>query len=104
MTQGELKAIAGERFGPLNVMVLVRKVGKADRPSGAGNSRLFGNPDDVFLQSRPKRGLITPSEVRSIALAELDLTSKSVVWDVGAGSGSLAIEATHCQPRKSLWH
>ncbi len=95
VTQGELKAIAGERFGPLNVMVLVRKVGKADRPSGAGNSRLFGNPDDIFLQSRPKRGLLTPSEVRSIALAELDLTPKSVVWDVGAGSGSLAIEAAH---------
>ncbi len=95
VTQGELRTIANERFGPLNVMVLIRKVGKADRPSGAGGSRLFGNPDDIFLQSRPKRGLITPSEVRSIALAELDLTPKSVVWDVGAGSGSLAIEAAH---------
>jgi len=92
VTQGELKTIANESFGPLNVMVLIRKTGKADRPSGAG-ARLFGNPDDVFLQSRPKRGLLTPSEVRCIALAELDLTTKSVVWDVGAGSGSLAIEA-----------
>jgi len=92
VTQGELKTIADQSFGPLNVMVLVRKTGKADRPSGSG-ARLFGNPDDVFLQSRPKRGLLTPSEVRCIALAELDLTPKSVVWDVGAGSGSLAIEA-----------
>ncbi len=93
VTQGELKTIANESFGPLNVMVLVRKTGKADRPSGTGGARLFGNPDDVFLQSRPKRGLLTPSEVRCIALAELDITAKSVVWDVGAGSGSLAIEA-----------
>jgi len=93
VTQGELKTIARETFGPLNVMVLVRKTGKADRPSGAGAARLFGNPDDVFLQSRPKRGLLTPSEVRCIALGELDLTSKSIMWDVGAGSGSLAIEA-----------
>ncbi len=93
VTQGELKAIAKETFGPLNVMVLIRKSGKADRPSGSGAFRLFGNPDDVFLQSRPKRGLLTPSEVRCIALSELDLTAKSVVWDVGAGSGSLAIEA-----------
>ena len=77
----------------MNVMVLVRRQGAADRPSGSQRRRLFGNPDDLFLQSRPKRGLLTPCEVRCIALAELDLTPRSVVWDVGAGSGSLAIEA-----------
>jgi len=93
VTQGDLKSISNQSFSPLNVMVLVRKVGRADRPSGLTATRLFGNPDDAFLQSRPKRGLLTPSEVRCIALAELDLTAKSVVWDVGAGSGSLAIEA-----------
>jgi len=93
VTQGDLKTIASQAFSPLNVMVLIRKVGRADRPSGASAARLFGNPDDAFLQSRPKRGLLTPSEVRCIALAELDLTPRSVVWDVGAGSGSLAIEA-----------
>src|SRR5690606_28298672 len=31
--------------------------------------------------------------VRAIALAEMDLGPTSVVWDVGAGSGSVAIEA-----------
>jgi precorrin-6Y C5,15-methyltransferase (decarboxylating) len=93
VTQGDLKSIASQSFSPLNVMVLIRKAGRPDRPSGTASTRLFGNPDDAFLQSRPKRGLLTPSEVRCIALAELDLTSKSVVWDVGAGSGSLAIEA-----------
>jgi precorrin-6Y C5,15-methyltransferase (decarboxylating) len=55
--------------------------------------RLFGNPDELFLQSKPKRGLLTPSEVRAVALAELDLGPTSLVWDVGAGSGSVAIEA-----------
>lgn len=93
VTHGDLKTIASHTFSPLNVMVLVRKVGRADRPSDGSTTRLFGNPDDAFLQSRPKRGLLTPSEVRCIALAELDLTPKSVVWDVGAGSGSMAIEA-----------
>lgn len=93
VTQGDLKSIATQSFNPLNVLVLIRKVGRADRPSNARATRLFGNPDDAFLQSRPKRGLLTPSEVRCIALAELDLTTRSVVWDVGAGSGSLAIEA-----------
>jgi precorrin-6Y C5,15-methyltransferase (decarboxylating) len=53
----------------------------------------FGNPDDVFAQSRPKSGLITQAEVRVLALARLALGPGSVVWDVGAGSGSVAIEA-----------
>ncbi|MFM8703969.1 MAG: precorrin-6Y C5,15-methyltransferase (decarboxylating) subunit CbiT, partial [Planctomycetia bacterium] len=46
-----------------------------------------------FLQSRPKRGLLTPAEVRSMALAEMGLHAKSTVWDVGAGSGSVSLEA-----------
>src|SRR5262249_24423572 len=52
-----------------------------------------GNADDIFAQSQPKRGLITQSEVRSIALAQLDIRPGSIVWDIGAGSGSVAIEA-----------
>lgn len=93
VTQGDLASIKGQTFAPMNVMVLVRRQGAADRPSGSHRRRLFGNPDDLFLQSRPKRGLLTPCEVRCIALGELDLSPTSVVWDVGAGSGSLAIEA-----------
>ena len=93
VTQGELKSIAEQNFGPMNVMVLVRRHGATDRPSGSQRRRLFGNPDDLFMQSRPKRGLLTPSEVRCIALSEMDLSHDSIVWDVGAGSGALAIEA-----------
>jgi precorrin-6Y C5,15-methyltransferase (decarboxylating) len=92
VTQGDLESIRDQTFSPLNVMVLVRRHGAADRPSG-NKHRIFGNPDDLFLQSRPKRGLLTPAEVRCIALAELDLMPESILWDVGAGSGSLAIEA-----------
>lgn len=93
VTQGDLESIRGQSFSPLNVMVLVRRSGAADLPSGKTRARLFGNPDDFFLQSRPKRGLLTPSEVRCIALAELELQPDTIVWDVGAGSGALAIEA-----------
>ena len=54
---------------------------------------MFGNPDDAFAQSLPSSGLITQAEVRAMALAQLDIRPTSIVWDVGAGSGSLAIEA-----------
>jgi precorrin-6Y C5,15-methyltransferase (decarboxylating) len=92
VTQGSLTDIAKDSFGPLNVMILVRKARAADKPGQVG-TRLFGNPDECFLQSRPKRGLLTPAEVRSMALAELGLHAQSVVWDVGAGSGSVSLEA-----------
>ena len=81
------------QFGPLNVMILTRKPDVPDRPSEMIGKRLFGNPDESFLQTKPKRGLLTAAEVRAMALAEMDLGPTSVVWDVGAGSGSVAIEA-----------
>src|SRR5207244_9823486 len=68
------------------------KPGRPDQPRRSGRRR-FGNPDDAFAQSRPKSGLVTQAEVRAIALAQLDLQPGNVVWDVGAGSGSVAIEA-----------
>jgi precorrin-6Y C5,15-methyltransferase (decarboxylating) len=93
VTQAELAEIAGQDFAPLNVMVLVRQPHVPDRPVELRGQRLIGNRDEMFLQSVPKRGLLTPMEVRVIALAELDLGPGSVVWDVGAGSGAVAIEA-----------
>ena len=44
-------------------------------------------------RSGPLRGLITKSEVRAVSLYKLGLRRNSVVWDVGAGSGSVALEA-----------
>jgi precorrin-6Y C5,15-methyltransferase (decarboxylating) len=91
VTQGSLAEIAKEAFAPLNVMILIRKA-KAPEQAGQVGTRTFGNPDECFLQSRPKRGLLTPAEVRSLALAELQLRPTSVMWDVGAGSGSVGLE------------
>jgi precorrin-6Y C5,15-methyltransferase (decarboxylating) len=93
VTQGELAEIVEHEFAPLNVMILVRKPHVPDRPSESIGRRLFGNPDEAFLQSRPKRGLLTQAEIRVLAIAELDVGPASVVWDIGAGSGSVAVEA-----------
>jgi precorrin-6Y C5,15-methyltransferase (decarboxylating) len=93
VTQAELDELTGMEFDPLNVLILVRKPNRPDRASLTSRYRLFGNADDAFAQTLPKRGLITQAEVRSIALAQLDIRPASVVWDIGAGSGSVAIEA-----------
>lgn len=61
--------------------------------SADGDVRRLGLPDEAFLQKRPDRGLITKSEVRAVSLYSLGLRRNSIVWDVGAGSGSVALEA-----------
>ena len=92
ITQGELSELQDLRFDPLNVMILRRKPNVPDRQRAGDKLSRFGNPDDVFAQTRPKTGLITQAEVRAVALARLDLRPGDVAWDVGAGSGSVAIE------------
>ena len=103
VTQAELSELAEMEFDPLNVMILVRKPNRPDRASRSGRHRMFGNPDDVFAQTLPKRGLITQAEVRSIALAQLDIRPDSVVWDIGAGSGSVAIEAAQLASQGTVY-
>ncbi len=41
-----------------------------------------------------ERGLITKSEVRAVSLSKMQLKPQMVVWDLGAGSGAVAIEAS----------
>jgi precorrin-6Y C5,15-methyltransferase (decarboxylating) len=103
VTSADLGEVADHDYAPLNVMILVRKPDRPDRPSSAAGLRLFGNPDEVFLQSRPKRGLLTPAEVRCVALAEMNLWHAAVVWDVGAGSGSVAIEAAQIAAQGTVY-
>ena len=101
--------VVGKRFAALNVMVLVRQ-GSGVRGQGSvkdaeklktQNSKLktlFGLPDSSFAHSK---GLITKEEVRAVTLAKLRLRDDSVVWDIGAGSGSVGIEAARlCKNEK----
>jgi precorrin-6Y C5,15-methyltransferase (decarboxylating) len=98
VTRGTLADIAGQKFDPLNVMILVRSGDAPDRPRDAATRSLFGNPDEAFVQSKPKHGLLTPAEVRAVALAQMALSPRSIVWDVGAGSGSVSVEAALLAP------
>lgn len=54
-----------------------------------------GRPTAAFAH---RRGMITKPEVRSVVLGRLDLPDRGVLWDVGAGSGSVGIEAALAAP------
>ena len=55
--------------------------------------RSLGLPDDAFEQRRPNKGQITKREVRAVSLYSMGLRPDSVVWDIGAGTGSVSVEA-----------
>ncbi len=92
ITQAELADLQDLKFDPLNILILRRKPNQPDAQRPVAKLARFGNPDEVFAQTRPKTGLITQAEVRAVALAQMDLHPGDVAWDVGAGSGSVAIE------------
>jgi precorrin-6Y C5,15-methyltransferase (decarboxylating) len=79
---------AADDVGSLNVLLLVRTdVGWRQPPT------IPFLHEDAFAKRMPKKGLITKREVRLLSLATMSIRPDSVVWDIGAGSGSVSIEA-----------
>ncbi|MGB0129109.1 MAG: precorrin-6Y C5,15-methyltransferase (decarboxylating) subunit CbiT, partial [Rhodocyclaceae bacterium] len=69
---------------------------------------LLGLDDGEFLPPDGDRGeagggLVTKREVRAVSLARLGLQADSVVWDIGAGSGSVGIEAARLAAAGHVW-
>lgn len=55
-----------------------------------------GLPDEAFIRQLGDGGRAVPmtkSEVRAVSVSKLRLTEDAVVWDVGAGTGSVSVEA-----------
>ena len=92
VTQLDLPELTQKEFSALNVLVLVKK-SYEPAPSTGTRKWLLGIADSEFHQRMPEKGLITKCEVRVLSLAKLKLEPHSVVWDIGAGSGSVSIES-----------
>ncbi len=91
---GNLTEIVGRSFADLNVMILKRR-------SGQGvNAFPLGLKEEEITHSR---GLITKDEVRAATLHRLRLPVRGVFWDIGAGSGSVAVEAARLCPQLDVF-
>jgi precorrin-6Y C5,15-methyltransferase (decarboxylating) len=82
---------------PLNVLLLVRPDRWTPPPV------IPHLDEEAFAKRMPKLGLITKREVRTLSIASLRLDERSVVWDVGAGSGSVSIESAAIASRGRVY-
>ncbi len=80
---GSPRALLREQFSPLSA---VRVLNRAPNPVAVN----FGLKDDAFARGDAP---MTKAEVRAVALSKLCLLPDSIVWDVGAGTGSVSVEA-----------
>ncbi len=97
----DLRFLQEEKFSPLNVVVLLRH--NKNKELNLKNLPKLGIADDCFACFSDRPGLITKREVRVLVLGELALYSGQVVWDIGAGTGSVSIEIARLFPTSQVY-
>ncbi|MFQ8645369.1 MAG: precorrin-6y C5,15-methyltransferase (decarboxylating) subunit CbiE [Faecalibacterium prausnitzii] len=90
--RGSVKELAAGRFNSLSVL-LVEAAEVLPR-------RAPGLPDEAF-----ERGDVpmTKQEVRASVLAKLAVRPEDILWDVGAGTGSVSVELALAAPRGRVY-
>lgn len=97
----ELSELSSDDFAPLNVLILIQQPQKDELE--LNNLPLIGLPDSSFLSFSDRPGLITKKEIRIAILAELALQPKQIVWDIGAGTGSVSVEIARLCPSSQIY-
>lgn len=110
ITEGTPEEIAGMSFAEPNILIILKNRNasyvtsnecKEIKLKTSHASRItyhdfrFGLKENEIIHSR---GLITKDEVRAVTIHKLSLPQKGVLWDIGAGSGSVSIEAARLYP------
>ncbi len=88
-------------FG-LNSLHLVLLLAKSSQITDPNSLPIIGIPDGIFAQHEDKPGLMTKKEIRVQILSELELPEEGVLWDIGAGVGSIGLEAIRLRPKTKL--
>ena len=89
---GSAAELAGQSFAPLSVLL----VENFDVP----HFRTPGFPDESFIRGEVP---MTKQEVRAAALAKLAVKPADILWDVGAGTGSVSVELALAAPKGHVY-
>lgn len=89
VTTLSLSSAANSSFHALNCIILIENTPR---------KKYLGIPDALFegLPNRPN--MITKMPIRLLSMTQLDLFQRSVLWDIGFCTGSVAIEAKNNFP------
>jgi len=94
-----LKESLPSDISSLNIVVLT----KTKKNYSNDNLSLFGINDHIFKTFDDRPNLLTKREVRIQILAALELPRNGVIWDIGAGCGSIGLEALKLRPNLDLF-
>ncbi len=92
ITCGTAEELAGQAFPSLSVL-LAEAAPRLER-------RCPGLPDEAFLRGTAP---MTKQEVRAAALSKLAVGPSDVLWDVGAGTGSVSVELALAAPEGQVF-
>jgi len=94
-----LKESLPSDISSLNIVVLK----KTKKNYSNNDLPLFGISDHIFKTFDDRPNLLTKREVRIQILAALELPINGVIWDIGAGCGSIGLEALKLRPNLDLF-
>lgn len=89
---GLAQELAVQTFAPLSVLLV--------EPEPLPPRRVPGFPDDAFIRGDVP---MTKQEVRAAALAKLAVRPTDLLWDVGAGTGSVSVELALAAPHGQVY-
>ena len=93
-----LEEASKKEYSPLNLVAILPADDSAAR-SREDDLPVLGLGENEF---RHQASLITKMEIRAVVLAHLQLRANLVLWDLGAGSGSVSIEAARMVPLQQV--
>ena len=94
-TRTDVRGLEEMEASSLNILILI----KAWEPN-LQHYPVIGIDDDEFATAKK---LITKQEVRAVTLGKLKLQDDLVMWDIGAGSASVSIEASNLMPNGKIY-
>ncbi len=91
-----------DSFSSLNILILLRS-SASETTLNLEDLPKLGLPDSIFLSYSDRPGLMTKKEIRIAILGQLALQSSQVIWDIGAGTGSVSIEIARLCPQSAIF-